>query len=469
MVVHRVCGRYAFWIIRVSIAIVGAITLAQMYYLNQADVARLSSELKDVKDNKLAVATKRATKTTADTGTDGSDTDVATYGIVDQVLAWVSDFDTDGNALLCSDELRAMPDGAGRFVPYFKRFRSLAGGGRGCLRYMQIEAGLFKLSRAELDAVAKDHTRHGARAVNPGASYKFQGVPDYERRAPWPFVSQEGLESAATFTYHGEGATVSGVWSPDDVKAGDVISVRGPGVSQQFWRLKHPKIRVRYIVLVSTEAEDVTPGVYHVMAADDRVGVFYTMNHDEQHAGQNPKFQPVPIGQLWKTRGRVLLPQHRAAPPWAASGRKNVVLWMLTARSGERQSALSALKANLGVMLQQRAHGDAFQAYKEVKFVASPFGAGPDCHRTWEVLAMGAVPIVRDHAGLRPLFVGQPVIVVKEWSDVTKELLKAWTPPPPSQAWNSLWLGTWYRNIEAAQRRVAALHPPAPNTFVNAI
>ena len=40
--------------------------------------------------------------------TDGSDTDMLVYSIVDRILAWVSDFDMDGNALLCSNELRFM-------------------------------------------------------------------------------------------------------------------------------------------------------------------------------------------------------------------------------------------------------------------------------------------------------------------------------------------------------------------------
>jgi len=140
---------------------------------------------------------------------------------------------------------------------------------RGCLRYLQIEAGLFKLARIDLDAVALNFSRVGEWKINIETLYKFEQVPDYMHRAPWPFVSQEGLESIAIFTYHGKNTVVSKVWSSDDVQTGDVIAVHGLHVSQQFWRLKHPKIRVRFIVLIETEGEDVTSGVYHVMDSDD--------------------------------------------------------------------------------------------------------------------------------------------------------------------------------------------------------
>jgi hypothetical protein len=55
-------------------------------------------------------------------------------------------------------------------------------------------------------------------------------------------------------------------------------------------------------------------------------------------------------------------------------------------------------------------------------FVLSPRGGGFDCHRTWEALCLGCIPIVKS-SGLDPLYKGLPVIIVKEWSDVTPDLL----------------------------------------------
>lgn len=58
-------------------------------------------------------------------------------------------------------------------------------------------------------------------------------------------------------------------------------------------------------------------------------------------------------------------------------------------------------------------------------FVASPFGGGPDCHRTWEALALGCIPIVRRSPLNIPLFDDLPVWQVTEWSEVTVDAMKA--------------------------------------------
>ena len=55
-------------------------------------------------------------------------------------------------------------------------------------------------------------------------------------------------------------------------------------------------------------------------------------------------------------------------------------------------------------------------------FVLSPFGCGMDCHRTWEALCLGCIPIVKA-SNFSKLFENLPVLIVNDWNDVTKELL----------------------------------------------
>ena len=55
-------------------------------------------------------------------------------------------------------------------------------------------------------------------------------------------------------------------------------------------------------------------------------------------------------------------------------------------------------------------------------FVVSPRGHGYDCHRTWEALALGCIPIVK-HSPIDHVFDHLPVLIVREWSDVNRELL----------------------------------------------
>ena len=55
-------------------------------------------------------------------------------------------------------------------------------------------------------------------------------------------------------------------------------------------------------------------------------------------------------------------------------------------------------------------------------FVLSPFGVGMDCHRTWEALCLGSIPILKA-PNFKKMFDGLPVLIVNEWSEVTQELL----------------------------------------------
>lgn len=57
-------------------------------------------------------------------------------------------------------------------------------------------------------------------------------------------------------------------------------------------------------------------------------------------------------------------------------------------------------------------------------FVISPQGNGLDCHRTWEALCLGCIPIIKT-SGLDPLFEGLPVWIVSSWSEVSKENMVA--------------------------------------------
>ncbi len=63
-----------------------------------------------------------------------------------------------------------------------------------------------------------------------------------------------------------------------------------------------------------------------------------------------------------------------------------------------------------------------WQRQSQLMFVVSPEGAGVDCHRTWEALLLGCIPVVKRN-GLTPLFADLPVVTLDDWSEFTKENL----------------------------------------------
>lgn len=58
----------------------------------------------------------------------------------------------------------------------------------------------------------------------------------------------------------------------------------------------------------------------------------------------------------------------------------------------------------------------------QYKFIISPLGKGLDCHRTWEALILGTIPIIK-RTTISSLFDNLPVLQVNSYSDITEELL----------------------------------------------
>lgn len=69
-----------------------------------------------------------------------------------------------------------------------------------------------------------------------------------------------------------------------------------------------------------------------------------------------------------------------------------------------------------------------WELYGTHAFVASPAGHGFDCHRTWEALALGAVPIVSYNPNFGVLFSGLPVVMVPNFTrtTITAAALASW-------------------------------------------
>lgn len=69
-------------------------------------------------------------------------------------------------------------------------------------------------------------------------------------------------------------------------------------------------------------------------------------------------------------------------------------------------------------------YADFLKELKDHKFMVCPQGHGLDCHRNWESLYMRRVPVMKDHPYFRRLMKGFPVLFVKDWPEVTEQLLK---------------------------------------------
>lgn len=58
-----------------------------------------------------------------------------------------------------------------------------------------------------------------------------------------------------------------------------------------------------------------------------------------------------------------------------------------------------------------------WELQSQFQFVLSPHGAGLDCHRTWEALILGCIPVIQS-SSIDDLFTELPVIIINDWEEI---------------------------------------------------
>jgi hypothetical protein len=157
-------------------------------------------------------------------------------------------------------------------------------------------------------------------------------------------------------------------------------------------------------------------------------------------AMEQPRIEPLPLGldyhSAWKNPehfgNKSVMPMHQEAElrgissqaaPLAERELKVYCDWHFRIDRGDRELVLKSVDRNVAHFLEMRSPRDvAWRAQSRFAFVASPLGTGWDCHRTWEALVLGCIPIVSSSPVAR-LFEGLPVIVVSDWRQVNREFL----------------------------------------------
>ena len=71
---------------------------------------------------------------------------------------------------------------------------------------------------------------------------------------------------------------------------------------------------------------------------------------------------------------------------------------------------------------------DYWKKMRSAKFIGSPRGFGEDCHRTWEALSLGVVPIIK-YSKINILFDNLPVIIIKSFNELNNDLLNNYKLP----------------------------------------
>lgn len=213
--------------------------------------------------------------------------------------------------------------------------------------------------------------------------------------------------------------------------------------------LNHFNTIVPYIdfsfILVSGDSDDsmpydvLKPEVFDTLMANPFLLHWYSQNMTVDH----PKITRMPIGMDYHTLEtrpvwgpitiasiqEYLLNNVRRVPFYERFYEKEMKCYsnfhfqMNTKYGQDRKDALAQIPTDLVYYEPQMVPRlNSWNTQKDYAFIISPHGGGYDCHRLWEGLALGCIPIVKT-SPIDKLYDDLPVLIVNEWSDVNLDLL----------------------------------------------
>jgi hypothetical protein len=92
-------------------------------------------------------------------------------------------------------------------------------------------------------------------------------------------------------------------------------------------------------------------------------------------------------------------------------------------RAPNRESMVNTLEGN-GIPNTLLPPSEYFKSLPSYKFVISPEGNGFDCHRHYEALIAGCIPIVEYHLGIAGKYGDCPILYTRDYSEITPEYLE---------------------------------------------
>ncbi len=213
-------------------------------------------------------------------------------------------------------------------------------------------------------------------------------------------------------------------FKPETVKLGDSVFVNS-NFLEPFFKYMHPLIQHKYILV--THNEDISvPGKFHDYIEDKKIFAWFGQNCN---LSNHPKLIPIPIGLENKHWGR----------------HYDILISNLYSKNLDKKERTCFLYSNFNIDTNPKIRKPILEYFKNQnfcytvnskkdyldylidvcnsKFILSPQGNGLDCHRTWEALYLGAIPIIKT-SSIDQLFENLPVLIINDWADITENFLQ---------------------------------------------
>jgi hypothetical protein len=137
-------------------------------------------------------------------------------------------------------------------------------------------------------------------------------------------------------------------------------------------------------------------------------------------------WRPWPIGMCWQ-----YVFNHSKGESIQLGNHENLVLCaVIITTDGRRRptginrpTIVDTLSRN-GIVNTHMHHDEYFNSLPTYKFVISPEGNGIDCHRHYEALLAGCIPIMEKNPLTEEKYKGCPILWTTDYSEITAEYLE---------------------------------------------
>lgn len=248
------------------------------------------------------------------------------------------------------------------------------------------------------------------------------GTHANNRGSSEPYISGDTFRSIANIVYD----ELNQHFNADRVKPGDIVFVKTDYllkfINEYFPAVKHP------IILIVHNSDHGIPGAIsheifnNFLNSDNLIALFGQNVEDFVH----PKLHSIPIGianRMWDHGNPMVFTQVLKT---INQNEKPYLLYMNFSPGtypAERPYVFDLFKnRHYCTVSSPKKLGSYLHEMALHKFTLSPRGNGLDCHRTWEALLVGSIPVVRT-SSLDVLYKDLPVLIIESWEQLSEQFL----------------------------------------------
>jgi hypothetical protein len=268
------------------------------------------------------------------------------------------------------------------------------------------------------------------------------------RPSSWPFISGDSFRAMAHFVF--ENGSISKSREILDKKA-PIVFVSASEIRDFFKRKVGKVVGCPYVLVTNNGDENIDELCVSLMGSE----VLHWFAHNL--TAQHPKITCIPIG-LENARlhcNGIVMDFVKMRRQMDVITRLPLIMSAFTVgnNAAERSIAQKALRSSTVCREVERMNSRAYRHHLvDFMFVASPPGNGFDCHRTWEALYLGVVPVVKKNRFFDS-FADIPILQLDEWADLSSytesDLAKKYADMKPGFArTRMIWMDYWNDQIE---------------------